>query len=928
MLTGLRRYGPWMAAVCILLTAWSQSAAQNVRATVNHPAGLTRMLVDTPALINVGDADDPEYIYQPAGRFQLRTGANVAVGGSPLVAGDEDRPIASLETAAPDWNLTQFTSKLTVSVDGVRFDPYSLMFNQTEEADPADVPIFWVQDLVAGARDVVGEVLVPLLTEVPEEDNPNVRVRVNYMLVHDGIMLDHIVYNDDSVAHNIGLRLMIDALFGATARDGSPIILDDGTVISNEVRIPDPDNPTIAMPDTWVAHDDPSNPLVSVRGTLVGAEVTDAGIASESGGEPDEIAFGQFRNVDARPFDFQPNPRAALIDEDWAYAVKWEERTLQPGQSRRYVTYYGLGAAAVDYDPPYALAAYAPSQLQVQEGDDPATPETEEYYLTAPDGSSVFDVVAMLDNFGSSPLTNASVRISLPEGLELYPETQPRTVALGMVRRNQSPLPMAQWTVRATATRPGTAEISITGPLGKVVRRQINIPAIPVIPARVSATGLEMLSVPYEFTNSDASNVLGSLSDSVFPGGPVGIWRWHPDRGEYFTYPDPFVANIELGEGFWLLNQNRETVILPSTATQAPSTQSFTHPLMQGWNQIGNPYVVPMRFDQVGVVGPQGTEWTIQEATQRGLILPVLYAYDPEINEYTWESSLQRATLVPFEGYWLLAYRDVSLVFPPPSLFAPAEVTAAASPPVSDGWRVGVEVSCAGRTRAPRYLAVSPSAEDGVDPRDVPSPPEVLSAEPGLDAYFSIGDGGLRYVMDTRSEAAGAGAWDLTVVAETPGAPVTLRWPNLSSELPEDLVATLEDLDGGRRTYMRTSSSYTYNSHTGGERHFRITVRPRAEATLGLTAAARPAGGQGLEIVYTLNSAAAVDVQVRNIAGRVVRRVAQNRQAMEGQNSLVWNGVSDSGTVVPAGRYLVQVTARSPETGEEMSVIRTATIAR
>ncbi|MGC9316618.1 MAG: FlgD immunoglobulin-like domain containing protein [Armatimonadota bacterium] len=903
--------------------------AQNVRTTVNHPAGLTRMLVDIPALINVGDADDPEYIYQPAGRFQLRTGANVAVGGSPLVAGDEDRPIASLETGAPDWDLTQFTSKITVSVDGVRFDPYDLMFNQTEQADPADLPIFWTQDLVAGARDVVGEVLVPLLTEVPEDDSPNVRVRMNYMLVHDGVMLDHIVYNDDSVAHNIGLRVMVDTLFGATARDGSSIVLDDGTVITNEVRIPDPDDPTVAMPGRWVAHDDPSDPLVSVSGTLVGAEVTDAGIASQSGGEPDEIAFGQLRNIgNTNQFDFQPNPRAALVDEDWAYAVKWEERTLQPGQSRRYVTYYGLGAAAVDYDPPYALAAYAPSQLQVQQGDDPATPETEDYYLTDPDGNSVFDVVAMLDNFGSSPLTNASVRISLPEGLELYPETQPRTIALGVVTRNQSPLPMAQWTVRATATRPGTAEISVTGPLGKVVRRQINIPAIPVIPARVSATGLEMLSVPYEFTNSDASNVLGSLSDSVFPGGPVGIWRWHPDLGEYFTYPEPFVANIELGEGFWLLNQNRETVVLPRTATQAPTTQSFTYPIMQGWNQIGNPYVVPMRFDQVGVVGPQGMQWTIQEATQRGLILPVLYAYDPELNEYTWESSLQRAALVPFEGYWLLAYRDVSLVFPPPSLFAPAGVDTAAGSS-SDGWRVGVEVSCAGRTRAARYLAVAPSAEDGVDPRDVPCPPEALSTEPKLDAYFTIGDDGARYVVDTRSEAAGPAEWELTVVAEAPGAPVTLRWPNLSSELPENLVATLTDLDAGRQTYMRTSNSYTYNSHTGGERHFRITVRPGAEATLGLTAAAGPAGGgQGVEIVYTLSSTAEVDVQVRNIAGRVVRNLAQNRQAMEGQNTLVWNGVSDSGTAVPAGTYLVQVTARSPETGEEMSVIRTATIGR
>ena len=135
--------------------------------------------------------------------------------------------------------------------------------------------------------------------------------------------------------------------------------------------------------------------------------------------------------------------------------MRWDERVLQPGKSRRYVTYYGLGAAAVDYDPPYALAAYAPAQLEVVQGDDPLTPEIEQYYLVEQGGDSVFEIIAAIDNFGTSPLTNASVRVSLPEGLELYPATQPHTISLGVVNRNQAPLPAARWRVRASATRPG-----------------------------------------------------------------------------------------------------------------------------------------------------------------------------------------------------------------------------------------------------------------------------------------------------------------------------------------------------------------------------------------------------------------------------------------------------------------------------------------
>ncbi len=932
MLTSLRWVGPWLCLLGLLAGVHSDVWAQNVRTTVNHPAGLTRLLIDTPALIQVGTTGSPpqaQYVYQPAGRFQLWTGANVAVGGNPLVAGDENRPIASLEESAGSWNLNRFTSKLTVSVDGVRFDPYEQMFNQSEDTDPANLPIFWTQDLVAGTRDVQGEVLIPLQTDVPTAGMPNVRLRVYYMLVHDGIMLEHIIYNDDTVAHNVGLRVLIDALFGGSARDGSPILLDDGTVITNETRIPDPNNPTIGLPTTWVSYDDPDSPTISIRGTIDGAEVHDAGMASEAAGVPDEIAFGQYRNIgNTYQFDFQPNPRASLLGEDWAYAVKWEERTLQPGQSRRYVTYFGLGAAAVDYDPPYALAAYAPSQLKVQVGDDPTTPEVESYYLTDPAGNSTFEIVATIDNFGTAPLANATVRLSLPEGLELYPDTQPRTVSLGLVNRNQSPLPMARWQVRAVAARPGTAEISVTGPLGKVVRQKISIPAIPVIAARTSALGLEMLSIPYVFVNSDASNVFGSLSDSVYPGGPVAMWRWAPGREEYLTYPDPFVANIEPGRGLWLLNANRETIVLPADATPVSTATNFNLSLSAGWNQIGDPYVTPIRFDQVRVMDAQGTQWTIPEATQRGLILPVLYAYDPEENEYVWETSLQTTTMVPFEGYWLLAYRDVALVFPPPGLYTQSAPATAANEESTDGWRVALTVESSGRRCGERYLGVSQTASNGVDVQDIPAPPATLSPGPRVDAYFTIDNrSGMRYLVDTQSADARTLTWDFTVVAETPGAPVTVRWPGLNSQMPEDLVATLEDLETGRRTYMRTSESYTYNAGTGGVRHFRIVVRERAAATLGLSAAAYPAGG-GLEIVYSLSSEATVDVEIRNIAGRVIRRLATGRESNVGQNTLVWNGLSDTGTAVPGGVYLVQVTARSPETGEQASVIRTATIAR
>ena len=79
-----------------------------------------------------------------------------------------------------------------------------------------------------------------------------------------------------------------------------------------------------------------------------------------------------------------------------------------------------------------------------------------------------------------------------------------------------------------------------------------------------------------------------------------------------------------------------------------------------------------------------------------------------------------------------------------------------------------------------------------------------------------------------------------------------------------------------------------------------------------------------MALTYALSAPARVDVEVRNIAGRIVRRVAADRDCPAGQNTLVWDGADERGTRVPAGRYLVRVTARSPETGESISVVSTA----
>jgi len=84
--------------------------------------------------------------------------------------------------------------------------------------------------------------------------------------------------------------------------------------------------------------------------------------------------------------------------------------------------------------------------------------------------------------------------------------------------------------------------------------------------------------------------------------------------------------------------------------------------------------------------------------------------------------------------------------------------------------------------------------------------------------------------------------------------------------------------------------------------------------------------GQCASIVYNLSAAADVSIEVRNIAGRLVRAVPCGEVAA-GINTATWNLRNSSGALVPAGRYLCTLRARCTD-GTQTSTIRTVTVQR
>jgi len=932
-------------ALVLVLVALAPVFGQQPTHTVSvlHPGGLTKLQLEYPALTITGD----DWMYHPAGRFQLWTGPSAPIGGDPTRVGDENRNIASVAQAG-DTGVS-FTSKTTIAINprraedveddedlGYFYDIHEVMANQDAQESPAALTNYWTAAPVAGTRDLTGTYRLPVAFD--EDDVPTawIEVRQALTLIGDTLQAEYIVYNTSPQRQRIGVRIVFDGLFGgASVQDGQAIVLADGTTITRETQLPDASSGGWLLPDTWVTYDDPMAPLVAIRGVVNAAEVFDPGPASKSAGLPDSVAWGQMRNMGlAGQYYFTPNSQALLLGEDWGYAVKWDPEEISAGQSCRFVTYYGVGISTPDYDRPYAFLVYAPFSLVQQTGDDPATPDVvEDYYLSDPDGNSPFPIAAYVDNYGAEALLDASVRIRLPMGLELM-EGESLTKSVGVVRRNE--LKWVSWRIRATAARPGRYSVKFTGPQGKVLERTINIPATPVLNPLESPRGLEMVSIPYEFGNTDAEWVFQDLG-SLQPGGNATIVRWDPGTAQYRWFPDPSTTNVEPGIGFWLLNRAREVIELPGDATPVSTERSFSIRLPAGWNQIGNPFTIPLRLDEVRVIGPTGGEYSMWEAYTRLLLVPTVFEYDPLFNDYAWSTDLSKALLDPYKGYWLLCYDAVTLQFPPPSLFSPAAVSAeqpaATAAAHRDGWAVNLAVTAGEQVRTNRSFGTCSEAKVGYDRNDIPQPPVAVAAGArALTASFLCGDAppdqAGRLLVDMRPLAATT-TWRFAVSTGLAEQEVTVSWDDLAS-MGGDLVPTLVDTATGKRCYMRTASSYTYRTRQDAEtRVFELIVRQRGANTLMVTSlSAQQARGGQVAITYGLTVPANVDILIRNISGVPVARVASDRLSLAGTNSVVWSGQNQKGAPVPSGCYICHVTARCPETGQVANILRTFNIAQ
>jgi len=294
-----------------------------------------------------------EFIHLYCGSDYSRYGLKTT-GGNPDNPNDDSKNL-----------LYPTTSRMFVSIDGRVF---------TLGSDAAPVPDEAGKKITA-SKDYNGLTVERILTIVPN-GNTNREDTVEFKMV---------VTNNTTENHEVGARIMLDTMLGSN--DHAPFRMPNLGAVTMRTQLEGND-----IPEMYQAFDNLSEPTVVSTGTFArGAD------------KPDIVQFNRWGSSTNNTLI--PSCDSTLEIGDSAVNSIWNEKTLAPGKSIAYKTYYGLGE----------FVASGNTELVV--GATKATPN----FVINEEGTGYEPVslIGYVQNAGSTGLDNVNMNISLPTGVSL-----------------------------------------------------------------------------------------------------------------------------------------------------------------------------------------------------------------------------------------------------------------------------------------------------------------------------------------------------------------------------------------------------------------------------------------------------------------------------------------------------------------------------
>ncbi|HSV74305.1 MAG TPA: FlgD immunoglobulin-like domain containing protein [Chthonomonadales bacterium] len=789
----------------------------------------------------------------------------VRIDGGPPTPG-----VDATEQTAPGWDLI-FGDVGTNALNG-------------GEDDKQDDQGEWVQEptVVGPNRIVATWATLPGGNDDPRYQIPRIEIALEMTLVHDLVLYRFDVTNRDAMSRTVALRFA--QAYDAGSGD-VPVQAPGLPLITTETDLRGAQIPAFWR-KTWRA---------AGASDAVGGLLQDALRTVPTAVPLERMVFAREAELVHPLWDFVADPAQDLRGRNAGAAIYFGRASVAPGQTRRYVTAFGVNHATYEIGHQWAVGVNGPLELAY----DPAQPPGSE--LTP----NPFTVTGFFQNLNVMAMTDVRATLALPAGLRLAAgETATKALSGGIAPGDEG---LFRWQVVA-ATDGATAvsgrqtyTVSFSanpGGQGASVGRDIDIPALPVQPF---GAGLQMISVPYNLVDPTPSGALGLDDLTGF------LLRWNPSVGMYER-----VGLIQPGEGYWLSLHAGARLTVRGGTPVSTGIQQFERRLSRDWNQIGNPWLLPIRWGDVRVINTDRQDpdylrpLTVAEAAapHRRWIQPTLWWYDAATG-YNFDRQFEFGTeMTPFRGFWVKALKpSISLLFPAPMTRAAASGTrSAARRP--DGWSLRVTATSAGVSDAHNYIGMSPNARDGVDARDILKPPAVTGR---VSLAFVGPEDGAAYAQDLRAASLARREWRLNVASAQPNQDVTVSWPGMAS-VPRQWELFISDPATGQRHRMRQVSSLQVRTGTSATRSLSIVAEPRGQGAFRITSAVVVSRARGsATVAFTASQSADVAVRILRGTGDVVRTLVTRAVSAGVEQRMTWDYRDAQGIAIPSGSYLIEV---------------------
>lgn len=310
----------------------------------------------------------------------------------------------------------------------------------------------------------------------------------------DAAIIAYTLRNTNLLPKTVGTRVMIDTEINQS--DGFPFRVPGTGIVTNETDFTGANVPDVVLASAT---------------SMTDTQVTASTLKGSGATTPDRLVLGDWTNLINNRFDYTVNP-ATSLSQDSAYAVYWNPKMLAAGESRTFVTLYGLGQASVDQSAPLALSVRGPAALSRIWND----------YTPNP-----FDITATIANSGATATAGTQLVLALPPEL---------TLVSGTAIQNIGSLPAGQerqvsWKVRATlqhtpANLTYFVAASATGVAAKSVTRTIALPDL-------DATGrgpFAVSTMEYRYNAKTYTDVLSDRNTELW--GRV-YWPRDLSKGPY-----------------------------------------------------------------------------------------------------------------------------------------------------------------------------------------------------------------------------------------------------------------------------------------------------------------------------------------------------------------------------------------------------------